>query len=300
MKKVASLLIVMLLASVNAMAYDDYDWGPSIYGYRDFDIKATSPSSAQGIVYVDQKYGSTSESAKKREVMHTGPGQTSQLKANISCGGSSSYQCRLYAFPKDGYVLGGFVTKADYQAKRTSSTYYIKSSENKTLTNGGLAVLAKVDTLSDPREDPVGTLSYRYSPKEHLEVVAIFKQPVTKTVTTSGDLKQAVTNAQALEAEKLIVKGQVYSADFSFLKSMCNNNNLSRIDLSQASVAEIPENAFSYCKTLVEIKLPARGLGRIGTKAFYDCDCLKKPIIPAGTTLGEQVFDDCLRIKKGL
>ena len=70
----------------------------------------------------------------------------------------------------------------------------------------------------------------------------------------------------------------------------CNNENLTRIDLSNTKVTSYGNYAFYNCSNVTEVVPPAT-LQTIGDKAFYYCSKLDKVTIPASvTTIGTEVF----------
>ena len=70
-------------------------------------------------------------------------------------------------------------------------------------------------------------------------------------------------------------------------------------------VAEIPDDAFSDCKKLVDVQLN-EGLQVIGERAFYYCVALRSVTVPSTVTeLGEEAFNGCynlteLQLNEGL
>ena len=70
-------------------------------------------------------------------------------------------------------------------------------------------------------------------------------------------------------------------------------------------VAEIPNEAFSGCKNLVDVQL-SEGLQVIGARAFYGCFVMRSVTLPSTVIeLGGQAFYDCrhlveLRLNEGL
>lgn len=260
--------------------------------YRDCEVKLNSPSSAQGLVYVNDHFN---REKKAYKYISPQPCQNAIVQSNF--GSKLSYfKCILYAFPKPGYTIAGFVTKEDYLAGRKTNYIDIKAGT-------WLSIGEPITDNEMPEEDPIDSPSYSYSPKTKAEFYAIFKPSVTKTVTVQspGGLKYAlsqITNGD--KCDELIINGPIWEDDFEYLKSLVNDKNLIRIDLSNAKFSVLPERAFSGCHSLYEVKLPTNGLKEIGYGAFYECRNLKKVIIPASVTKrAEAIFDECDCIKKG-
>lgn len=252
---------------------------------KDYNVKLSSPSSARGIVYVDKPNGIFSQATIASQ---TGPAQVSTLKGTFRS--VEYYYCCLLAYPKTGYVLDGFVKASDYLANRTSNNYYIKNSDGKIYKSGEDVPFAKVEGAS-PSTSVVPTSVF--STKESIEYYAIFRPAISQTVTvnTPGKLRDAVMNSVT---DNLIVKGKINNDDISFLKTMVKSYNIVRLNLSEAIIDNIPNNAFYQCKSLYEVKLPATGLVEIGDHAFEGCTSLISCPIPSSVKrIGEGIFDEC-------
>lgn len=269
--------------------------------YGDCHVTVKSPSSAQGLVYVTHDLSDSRIVAGKNPALQSAPGVTAQLKANLSS--TSGYSVRLIAFPKPGYVLDGFVTEESYQAGKRSSAYFIKEYE-KTKRSGDIVKLIPIDTLRDVKEDPVSKAGYRFTPKATSTVYAIFRPAKTETVSVStpGTLKDAILQtATGDQIDGIVVRGAIDSTDVAYLDNLSRNENLVRIDLSQARISRLGNSAFSRCSKLYEVKLPTSGLKEIGNRAFAYCYSLKKPVIPASVTKkGEDLFYECTTINRNL
>lgn len=261
------------------------------YYYRDVDVKLNSPSSAQGLVYI---YTSKIKKANNPTEQTATPSQTARLRANLSASSSGSYECTLFAYPAAGYALDGFVKKSDYQAGRTSHIYFLNDK------NDFLVKLAPVDTLTDEKADPTLISTYRFKARTEHEYYAVFRKAVSQTVTmrTPGNLENMVINSEkGIDVDNLIVKGEINATDIEFLKKMAKSHHLIRLDLSQAKIAEIPDYAFYNCTQLLEVKLPASGLVRVGNSAFNGCESLRSCTIPSYVQLkGENIFNGCFSL----
>jgi hypothetical protein len=275
------------------------DYSETYYG--DCHVTVKSPSSAQGLVYVTHDLSDSRIVAGKNPALQSAPGVTAQLKANLSS--TSGYSVRLIAYPKPGYVLDGFVTEESYQAGKRSSAYFIKEYE-KTKRSGDIVKLIPIDTLRDVKEDPVSKAGYRFTPKATSTVYAIFRPAKTETVSVStpGTLKDAILQtATGDQIDGIVVRGAIDSTDVAYLDNLSRNQNLVRIDLSQARISRLGNSAFSRCSKLYEVKLPTSGLKEIGNRAFAYCYSLKKPVIPASVIKqGEDLFYECTTINRNL
>lgn len=283
-------MFFLFIASNHVWAGDTY--------YRDCDVKVNSPSTAQGLVYVDVD---TDRPSRAYKFHSSAPGQSAQVKANFKAL-LSDYECRLLAYPKPGYAVAGFVTKEDYLAGRKNN--FIASSSGDVYKSGSSSFkIAKGYDSEKSEEDPTSSSSYSFSAKSTVEFYAIFKPATSATVTVStpGGLKYALSQTgKGEDISDIVVKGTINDQDLAYLKSLVNNNNLIRIDLSGARISVIPEKAFSSCYSLYEIKLPISGLTTIGSKAFSSCHTLKKVTIPSSVTYkSSDLFDECYSLNKG-
>ena len=294
-------LLLAIIGPMKGHALELMFLGYSETYYGDCHVTVKSPSSAQGLVYVTHDLSDSRIVAGKNPALQSAPGVTAQLKANLSS--TSGYSVRLIAFPKPGYVLDGFVTEESYQAGKRSSAYFIKEYE-KTKRSGDIVKLIPIDTLRDAKEDPVSKAGYRFTPKATSTVYAIFRPAKTETVSVStpGTLKDAILQtATGDQIDGIVVRGAIDSTDVAYLDNLSRNQNLVRIDLSQARISRLGNSAFSRCSKLYEVKLPTSGLKEIGNRAFAYCYSLKKPVIPASVTKkGEDLFYECTTINRNL
>ena len=285
---IVAILVVMGLAEARAGAGTIY--------YCDCDVKLSSPSSAQGIVYIDMSQESKNS---KNPTLQTNPSQNAQIKANF-CSVNSSYSCYFLAYPKAGYALDGFISKKDYNMGNTSYIYHLKNSYGKTYKNGDYVDLAKVDTLRDSKNNPTLMSNYRFSSKISKEYYAIFRKATSQTVkvTSPGNLQSAIMRGSYSEnVDNLSIIGPINETDLQYLKKLSTDYNLIRLDLSQAEIAEIPNYAFQSTR-LYEVKLPTKGLIRVGDNAFANCKCLISCTIPSSVQLqGKDIFKDCRSMK---
>mgnify|MGYP002624263782 CR=1 FL=1 len=273
---------LMLMLTTNAFAGSTW--------YRDCEVKLSSPSSAKGVVYVEPYF------RYRKTALKTGPAQTAHMKASLGTDAGYYYACYLYAYPKPGYVLAGFVTKSDFQAGRTSSSYYLKNHQGNTGKSGDYFDIVRADTLIDSKNsDPADKSYYSFSARSSREYYAVFKSEVSKTVTCAapGSLSEATSNANATKADKLIVRGKINQSDFEYLNFLVKNANLVKIDLTGASTWEIPESAFSGCSNLYEVKLPTSGLQSIRANSFKGCYSLKRVSVPSSVIVDPTAFTDC-------
>lgn len=283
-------MFFLFIASNNVWAGDTY--------YRDCDVIVNSPSSVQGLVYVDL---SESRDRNAYNYQSSSPGESARVKANFSTIGNT-YMCKLFAYPKPGYTVDGFVTKADYLSGKKNN--FITWDSGKRMKSGDSYFEIGTPTESEKTEsDPIKNSSYSYSAKTRAEFYAIFKPATVATVTvlSPGELKKALLQTgKGEDISDIIVKGAINEIDIQYLRSLAKDRNLIRIDLSGARISEIPESAFASCFSLYEVKLPNTGLKAINRSAFYSCYSLKKITIPSSVSfIANNCFIECYSIDKG-
>lgn len=81
----------------------------------------------------------------------------------------------------------------------------------------------------------------------------------------------------------------VLQSKIKTLQSFSDAKSLRSIDLSHAEITEIPENCFSGCTSLTDVKLPAT-LETIGNAGFCNCTALTLTVPDTVTTIGEEAF----------
>ena len=108
-----------------------------------------------------------------------------------------------------------------------------------------------------------------------------------------------LTPAQKPCVTKLALTGTLTArgnSDFRQLRDLCPQ--LRELDLSQADVTEIPDNAFLGCSNLRKIILPTK-LRKIGYQAFLGCRGLTSISFPAGLEeVGSGAFNGCTRLRE--
>ena len=108
-----------------------------------------------------------------------------------------------------------------------------------------------------------------------------------------------LTPAQKPRVTKLALTGTLTArgnSDFRQLRDLCPQ--LRELDLSQADVTEIPDNAFLGCSNLSKIILPTK-LRKIGYQAFLGCRGLTSISFPAGLEEVESgAFNGCTRLRE--
>lgn len=109
----------------------------------------------------------------------------------------------------------------------------------------------------------------------------------TVTLTEAGTLSSMLTDA--MNINKLIVKGPINADDIMTLREMAGRDkdgrrtegNLMQLDLSEATLDELPEKAFYGCVKLRSLILP-NSLRFYGDGALAGCTSLREVSMPAG------------------
>ena len=108
-----------------------------------------------------------------------------------------------------------------------------------------------------------------------------------------------LTPAQKPRVTKLALTGALTArgnSDFRQLRDLCPQ--LRELDLSQADVTEIPDNAFLGCSNLRKVILPAK-LRKIGYQSFLGCRGLTSISFPAGLEeVGAAAFNGCAGLRE--
>ena len=120
---------------------------------------------------------------------------------------------------------------------------------------------------------------------------------IAETISVS-QLKD-LTPAQKPRVTKLALTGTLTArgnSDFRQLRDLCPQ--LQELDLSQADVTEIPDNAFLGCSNLRKVILPAK-LRKIGYQSFLGCRGLTNISFPAGLEeVGGAAFNGCTGLRE--
>ena len=264
--------------------------------YRDFHIIVTAgPDSYYGSVQVLPEHNYAS---REHDItLCTDPAPTAELKANLTVRPSEDFTCLLFAYPRAGYALDGFVLKMNYRPGEDMSSYYLKNRDDEKLRSGNIYYMGLGEKSEWQDFDPTNRADYQFQAKTTVEIVAIFREAVAKkvSVTQPGTLAETIEHQRVQEADNLTVSGPINADDLRYLKTMSKKHNLVRLNLSGAQIEEIPSSAFFGCP-LYEVVLPAKGLKRIEEGAFDNCFGLASCPIPEGTTVEGEIFHYSLQL----
>ena len=292
-------LACMLATAMQTRSHTPFEAMASFFDtkkYRDFHITmTTAPDPYFGSVYVTMDHNYSSR--EKSITVCSDPAPMAELKANLTSDSFEEYGCRLHAYPRAGYALDGFVLKMNYRPGEDMSSYYLKNRDDEKLRSGNIYYMGLGEKSEWQDFDPTNRADYQFQAKTMVEIVAIFREAVAKTVsvTQPGALAETIERQEATETDNLTVNGPLNADDLMCLKDMSLRHRLVRLNLSGAQIEEIPSSAFFGCP-LYEVVLPAKGLKRIEEGAFDNCFGLASCPIPEGTTVEGEIFHYSLQL----
>jgi len=101
----------------------------------------------------------------------------------------------------------------------------------------------------------------------------------TLTLAVEGTLDNFLTNKDKARLVNMTLGGSISEVDLKVLKDMALKGKLVRIDLSSATIEQIPAKAFAGCDKLLDLKLP-NSVKIIGNEAFLNCTGLANLLLP--------------------
>jgi len=115
---------------------------------------------------------------------------------------------------------------------------------------------------------------------------------ITVNVEKNGEFAETYltqNNYDWSAAQYVKVTGNINDIDLGAIKNL---TTLMKLDLSETTITELPEEFMYYRKSLVEVKLPST-LIKIGDSAFYGCAGLQSFDLNGITEIGASVFRGC-------
>ncbi len=258
--------------------------------YHDFHVKLTAEPAQMGRVWIDVT--STDAFRDKAVVQKATLGTQTEMQADLKSELFHDYECLLFAYPVAGYVLDGFVRKADYIPGQDMSRHFLTDNIGRKLRSGEELVLGtSQDYGNDPSSDPTELSGYKFNGRDVKEFVAVFREAKSCNVVTqqAGTLADVIRQKDAIDCDNLIVSGPLDSLDILCLNDMTREHRLVRLDLTDAHISRIPEHAF-FGGQLYELRLPKSGLQSIGYGAFDRCGGLLRFPIPDGVDVHKYAF----------
>lgn len=128
---------------------------------------------------------------------------------------------------------------------------------------------------------------------------------VTLNLTTPGTLSSLINEDARPTVKTLILTGTINKPDFDFLQQLCQEYNLTAIDLSRTNIAaygqqianRVPNDAFMNCNTLQTIAFPASAT-EIGGNVCWSCPMLTTLILPEQLVKLESSFGYCHKLTR--
>ena len=130
---------------------------------------------------------------------------------------------------------------------------------------------------------------------QHAIIEGLEERTVSVTTQRVGMLAEAI-RGQGLHfkaVNNLIVKGPLGDDDIYFIRDSLTS--LFTVDMSQATIRQLPKNAFQNCR-FSSIQLPA-SLIDMGNSAFGVCHNLEEIVIPEGVLFADNLVYNCSKLK---
>lgn len=151
-------------------------------------------------------------------------------------------------------------------------------------------ILEKLEVVYVPKDD-LATFHGATSWARYVMIIEEGKEPLSLTVEATGvnDLAQKVllqADSMFTKVNYLTITGTPTEVD---LKQIRNMTQLKALDISGATVTDLPSSFCEYLCLLKDVKLPPT-LNTIGDKAFYYCWALDNIIMPTTKSIGSDAF----------
>jgi len=115
----------------------------------------------------------------------------------------------------------------------------------------------------------------------------------TLNMAIEGNLEAMLSKKDKERVVTITVSGLINAADLKILADMSTKGKLTTINLSEASIAKIPDRIFKGCIVMTSIKLP-QSLKAIGNETFADCISLISITLPDSlVSLAGNTFNNC-------
>lgn len=207
-----------------------------------------------------------------------------RTKYSLASLGEGEYDFKVRAFDTTGNYR-----ESDWSA----DVHYTKQKESGlkfTLTNATTEY--SVTGIGSAKGNIVIPDNYRGKPVTTIAAKVFYTQAGVKSVTLGKNIKSVgkLAFASCSNLETVIFSNEITSITLgTSIFQSCSD--LSTVQLPDCLTA-IPDNAFSYCKKLTDIKIGANVVS-IGKEAFSQCPISKITFPDSVTTLGESAFGYC-------
>lgn len=201
-------------------------------------------------------------------------------------------ETKKHMLPDDWSLLGDKQSdKSDYAQ---ASVFY-----NKAITLGSKEGLFKLTVLKyegkiKSEEDELPTFQKLAATGDARAKEYVFNiQNRTLNMAIEGNLETMLSKKDRDRVVSITVTGLINTADLKVLKDMSTKGKLTTINITEVSIAKIPDRMFQGCAVLTSMKLP-QGLKSIGNEMFADCVNLNSISLPDSlTTLAGNAFNNC-------
>ncbi len=201
-------------------------------------------------------------------------------------------ETKKHLLPDDWSILGDKQSeKADYNQ---AVAFY-----NKAITLGSKEGLFKLTVLKydgkiKSEEDELPIFMKLAATGDSRAKEYVFNiQNRTLNMAIEGNLETMLSKKDKDRIVSITVTGQVNSADLKILKEMATKGKLNTINLSDVSMAKIPNRMFQGCIVMTSIKLP-KTLRSIGNEVFGDCMNVTSITLPDSLVfLAGSAFNNC-------
>lgn len=201
-------------------------------------------------------------------------------------------ETKKHMTPDDWSILGDKQSdKADYNQ---ASIFY-----NKAVSLGSKEGLFKLTVLKyegkiKSEEDELPIFQKLAATGDTRAKEYVFNiQNRTLNMAIEGNLETMLSKKDKDRVVSIIVTGLINTADLKIMKDMATKGKLTTINMSEVSVAKIPDRMFQGCTVLTSIKLP-QSLKSIGNEMFADCISLTSIMLPDSLVfLAGNAFSNC-------
>lgn len=115
----------------------------------------------------------------------------------------------------------------------------------------------------------------------------------TLNIAIEGNLETMLSKKDKDRVVTITVSGPINASDLKILKDMATKGKLTTIDLTEVTVAKIPDRMFQGCVVLTSMKMP-KGVKAIGNEVFADCMNLSSIALPDSLlTITGSAFNNC-------
>jgi hypothetical protein len=201
-------------------------------------------------------------------------------------------ETKKHMIPDDWSLLGD--KKSDKGEYAQAATFY-----NKAISLGSKEGLFKLTVLKydgkiKSEEDELPIFQKLAATGDTRAKEYVFNiQNRTLNMAIEGNLETMLNKKDKDRIVSITVSGLLNASDLKILKEMATKGKLTSINLSEVTVAKIPDRMFQGCVGLTSIKMP-NGLKMIGNELFSDCISLTSIVLPDSLiSIAGNAFNNC-------